>query len=51
VEAHQPGEHHAEGDGGQCQTVILQTDYFMVQAEHVLAEKALRRRVNVGLDW
>jgi hypothetical protein len=34
---HQPGEHHADNDRDQRQSVILFSDDFVVQAENMLA--------------
>ena len=43
MQAHDPGEHHADEDRHQGQRVILFADYFVVEAENVLSDKALRR--------
>src|SRR6266513_379318 len=45
VKPHQPGKHHAGNCRHQRQAVVLLSDDLMVQAENVLANEALRRRV------
>jgi hypothetical protein len=49
METHQPGKDHAHANSQETKGIVLFADHFMIEAEDVLPEKSLRRRMNVCL--
>src|SRR6201998_1784937 len=43
VNAHQPGENHADEHGDQGEPIVLLADHFVVETEDVFADEALGR--------